>query len=157
MRIRNILCAIDFSEPSRAALRMAVDLAQKFDATLSLLHVYQVPAYPLPEGVILPSPLTITDLFEQVDRALNEWKREAFELGAKRVEAESVEGAAWREIVARADKGHFDMVVLGTHGHTGLKHLLLGSVAERVVRHAPCPVLTVRPVGEEAQAEQHAS
>lgn len=155
LRIEKILCAVDFSEPSRAALRMACDLAQRFDAKLLLLHVYQVPAYPLPDGVILPSPVTVSELFNQVDRALDRWKSEAATLGARNVEAEAIEGPAWRGIVAHAGRGKFDLVVIGTHGHTGLKHLLLGSVAERVVRHAPCPVLTVRPVGEVAPEEGH--
>jgi universal stress protein A len=154
MQIRKILCAVDFSEPSRAALHMAADMAQKFDAELTLLHVYQVPAYPLPDGVILPSTVTVTDLFDQVDRALADWRADVERLGAKRVKATSVEGQAWREIVAQASEGDFDLVVVGTHGHTGIKHLLLGSVAERVVRQAPCPVLAVRATPEKQPAKR---
>ena len=139
-----IVCGIDFSEPSRAALKQAVLLSQRLREPLTLLHAFQAPVYPLPEGVLLPTPRELVDLNARVDRALAGWKAEAEKLGATQVKALSIQGAPWRAIVDYAAEHGSAMVVMGTHGHTGLKHVLLGSVAERVVRMAPCPVLTVR-------------
>jgi nucleotide-binding universal stress UspA family protein len=144
MRIRRILCPVDFSQPSQAALHCAADLARQFGAQLTILHVYQVPAYPLPEGVLLPSRVSLFDLFERLDRALASWKRDAEQRGAPHVDVATTQGAAWSEICRTATCDDYQLIVIGTHGHTGLRHLLLGSVAERVVRHAPCPVMTVR-------------
>ncbi len=149
MKIQRILCPIDFSEPSRAALREGTALARQFGAVLELLHVYQIPGYTLPDGVIFPGPEAMNQLFERIDQSLLEWRREAERLGVKLVETRTVQGVPWQEIVDSAEKGRCDLIVIGTHGHTGIKHFLLGSVAERVVRHANCPVLTVR---EEATA-----
>ena len=144
MAFRRILVAVDFSEPSRVALHMAADLAKEMGAQLTVIHVYQLPVYPLPEGVVLPTQQALADLFERVNRALADWKGGAEARGAKKVETKSAEGAPWRTIVEQARTGEHDLIVVGTHGHTGAKHLFLGSVAERVVRHAHCPVLSVR-------------
>ena len=144
MQIRRILCPVDFSAPSRSAMHVAADLARKFGAQLTLLHVYQVPAYPLPEGVLLPSRISLADLFDRIDQALDGWREDAERRGAGRVDVETSQGSAWSEICQRATREDFQLIVIGTHGHTGLRHLLLGSVAERVVRHAPCPVMTVQ-------------
>jgi nucleotide-binding universal stress UspA family protein len=144
MRIRRILCPVDFSAPSQAALHCAVDLARRFGAHLTILHVYQVPAYPLPEGVLLPSRVSLAELFERVDRALESWRLDAERRGASDLDVATTQGAAWSEICQKATREDYQLIVIGTHGHTGLRHLLLGSVAERVVRHAPCPVMTVQ-------------
>jgi universal stress protein A len=144
MPFENILVAVDFSEPSRKALHYAAELAQKVGANLTILHVYQVPVYPLPDGVILPTQTAITDLFQRVNEALAGWSHEAEAHGAPRVSTRSADGAPWRAIVEAAEAGKHDLVVVGTHGHTGARHFFLGSVAERVVRHATCPVLSVR-------------
>ena len=102
-----------------------------------------MPGHTLPEGVIIPGPAELTDLFERIDRALGEWKGDAAAHGAPRVDTLSTQGIPWHEVVTRAQKGQYDLVVVGTHGHTGLKHLFLGLVAERVVRHSAVPVLTI--------------
>ena len=75
--IAKILCPIDFSEASRGAIRYAVDLAQKFGAGLTLLHVYHVPGYTFPEGMVVAGPAALTELAAEIDAALGEWKREA--------------------------------------------------------------------------------
>ena len=149
MQLRKILCAVDFSAASRTALHYAADLAERFGAGLTLLHVYRMPAYPIPDGYVPLQPMVIRESFARIDRALAEWQREAEERGAHPVEAVSLPGSAWSEIVRRADEEGHDLVVLGRHGHSELHDRILGSVAERVVRHAPCPVLMVH------QADEH--
>jgi nucleotide-binding universal stress UspA family protein len=144
--IRKILVPVDFSEPSREALRFACDLARRYEAQVTLLHAYQLPGYAFPEGYLVAGPASVNDLLGLVDKALAEARREAEAEGVK-VETRAVMGVAFAEIVRAAREGGFDLVVMGTHGRTGLKHALLGSVAEKVVRKAPCPVLTVRPSG----------
>ncbi|MBI4510043.1 MAG: universal stress protein [Deltaproteobacteria bacterium] len=144
MRIRKILCPVDFSEPARDALLFAADLAQQYDAELTLLHVYQIPGYAFPEGIVLAGPEVMAELMVRIDKVLGEWKSDAEGHGAMRVSTLSVQGAPWNEIVRTAREQGYDLVVIGTHGRTGLKHVILGSVAEKVVRRAPCPVLTVR-------------
>jgi len=144
MKVSRILCAVDFSEPSHEALHYSSDLARLFDAGLTLFHVYHVPGYGMPEGsLVLPGPDALAKLFAKIDERLAGWRKEAEERGAPRVDMATAQGSAWHEIVERA-RGEYQLVVVGTHGHTGLRHVLLGSVADRVVRHAPCPVLTVR-------------
>ncbi len=145
MKVRRILCAVDFSDPAHEALHYSADLARLFDADLTLYHVYHFPGYGMPEGsFVLPGPETMAKMFAKIDERLAEWRAEAAERGAPRVDVATGEGSAWHEIVVRARTG-YQLVVVGTHGHSGLRHMLLGSVADRVVRHAPCPVLTVRP------------
>ena len=140
--IRRILVGVDFSPPSDKALALAVDLAKKLGAELTLLHVYQIPAFAFPETIVPAPP-------ETVDRLINE-NRKHLEQLAVSVRAQGVAaatdllpGSAFVELVGRARQG-FDLVVVGTHGRTGLRHALLGSVAEKVVRKSPVPVLTVR-------------
>ncbi len=145
MKVRRILCAVDFSEPAHEALHYSSDLARLFEAELTLFHVYHIPGYGMPEGsFVLPGPVTRAKLFAKIDERLAGWRSEAEARGAARVDVATAQGSAWHEIVERARTG-YQLVVVGTHGHTGLRHVLLGSVADRVVRHAPCPVLTVRP------------
>jgi nucleotide-binding universal stress UspA family protein len=148
MRVRRILGAVDFSEPARVALHYAADLARLFEAELTLFHVYHIPGYGMPEGsFILPGPETMSKFFARVDERLASWRAEAEARGARSVDVATAQGSPWHEIVERARSG-YQLIVVGTHGHTGLRHVLLGSVADRVVRHAPCPVLTVRPSDE---------
>jgi nucleotide-binding universal stress UspA family protein len=151
INIREVLCPVDFSDPARAAMRYAVDLCRTVGASLTLCHVYQAPGYALPEGVVLAGPEVLADVARQVDIALDKWKREAEGLGMADVRTESALGVPHTEIARIAEAGAYDLVVVGTHGRTGLRHVLLGSVAERVVRSAPCSVLTIR-TGKGAEA-----
>jgi nucleotide-binding universal stress UspA family protein len=142
---KRILCPIDFSDASRAALETAADLAKRQGATLWLFHAYPVPGYTFPDGSFVASSKMLEELAEQARRHLEDWKSIAASLGVAKVETYSAIGEPAHEILTfAADKG-IDLVVIGTHGRTGLTHALMGSVAERVVRKAPCPVLTVRP------------
>jgi nucleotide-binding universal stress UspA family protein len=145
---KRICCPIDFSDASRAAMEVAADLAKRFGAELVLLHAYPIPGYTFPDGSVVASPKMMQDLADQAQKHLEEWRNEAERLvGAPRVTAEKAVGEPAAEIIRVAREARADLVVVGTHGRTGLEHALMGSVAERVVRRAHCPVLTVRPQG----------
>jgi nucleotide-binding universal stress UspA family protein len=142
MSFRKILCPIDFSEGSREALRLAVDKLGP-DAHLVLVHVWQPPFVYGPDAGFPGNVFIETKTLAENELAT--WKGQAEQLGARRVSTVLATGAPWHEIVelARQDPA-IDLIAMGTHGRTGIKHVLLGSVAEKVVRHAPCPVLAVR-------------
>lgn len=145
-RFRKILVPTDFSDCSEAALRVALDLAAPLGARLRLLHVYPAPALLFdPYGIQPAEPV----LLEAPKAARQRLEREIETVSGTGVEidGEVREGAPAAQIVEEAREWGADLIVIGTHGHTGLQHALLGSVAERSVRLAPCPVLTVRQPG----------
>ena len=144
---KKILCPIDFSDNARAAMRVAIDACRQFDGELVLFHSYELPGYTLPEGSVVSSPKMLQDLADRAESHLAEWKRTAVEMGAPRVSTVKGIGEPAAEIVELGREGGFDLIVVATHGRTGLRHALLGSIAERVVRPAGCPVLTVHPEG----------
>ena len=122
MRIRHILVPTDFSEGSMRAFETALDMARDSGAQMTLLHVQHVPTTVFPDVILPIAPEMMRDVERSVELVLDEW--------CGRAHAEGVP----------CDK----RVVIGTHGRGGISHALLGSVAEKVVRKAPCPVLTVR-------------
>ena len=143
-----ILVPIDFSSPSARALEVAIDFAKLFGAALSIVHVEQ--PLTVPASVPYMPPLSGLEGVTAAARAacaeqLSEAAQQARAAGVSNVDTELLEGIAWCEIVDRAKRGAHDLVVIGTHGRSGVQRVLLGSVAERVVRKAPCAVLTVRP------------
>ena len=139
--VRRILTPIDFSEGSEHALRYALELAEKLRAEVHALHAYQQPIYVLPEGAMDPGTLPE----EEVAQAARE-RLDRFEARHDRVERSLLrEGPAARCIVDAAEELGADLIVMGTHGRTGLARMLIGSVAERVVRTSTVPVLTVPP------------
>lgn len=143
MMFRKILCPVDFSEPSREALKTAARLAADATAELTLVHVWQSPVR-LSEETLMQSDLLEHER-KQAETALAGWKAEAESVGAKSVTIKVLAGLPWRVIVDEiASTPGYDLVVLGTHGRSGIMRVLLGSVAERVARHADCPVLLVR-------------
>jgi nucleotide-binding universal stress UspA family protein len=142
---KRICCPIDFSDASRAAMEVAADLARRNGGELTLLHAYPIPGYTFPDGSVVASPKMMQDLADQAARHIEEWRAEAARLGAPSVSAVTAVGEPAGEIVAYAAEQRMELLVLGTHGRTGLEHALMGSVAERVVRRARCPVLTVHP------------
>jgi nucleotide-binding universal stress UspA family protein len=142
---KKILCPIDFSEASRSALRAAVEVARRFGGELTLFHAYPLPGYTLPEGTVLPNAEMLQALAGETQVMLDKWKAEAVAMGAAQVVTDKAVGEPASAILDAAEAGGFDLVVVATHGRTGLAHMLLGSVAERVVRRCPTPVLTVRP------------
>ena len=144
MRFHKILCPVDFSPSSHLALEAAADLARADDVSLVILHVWQSPVWAIP-GEVAISPQVLQDMVDGAHSELASWRQQARELGAKEVTTRCVQGVPWDRIVeaAREDRA-IDLIVMGTHGRTGLGHALLGSVAEKTVRHAPCAVLIAR-------------
>jgi nucleotide-binding universal stress UspA family protein len=143
--IKKILVPTDFSEAADAALRYAAALPLAERPEITILYVYQLPAYFFPDGsVVLSAPDMVEKLMTQIETSLARAANLASAAGAVDPRVQSVNGVASTEIVRFAEENGFDLIVMGTHGHTGLAHVLLGSVAEKVVRKAHCPVLTVR-------------
>jgi nucleotide-binding universal stress UspA family protein len=140
----NILVPIDFSECSDQAISAALDLAARYDAALTLLYVHEPLPLVFPEGAGIYESMQLPNVTAELDTKLAQKKQELSAKGAKRVEAVQRNGHAPSEIADFAKSQGFDLIVMGTHGRRGLSHLMIGSVAERVVRTAPCPVLTVR-------------
>jgi universal stress protein A len=142
---RKILVPTDFSPHSTEALRVASALSQTFQAPLTILAVYQPAIVPLvPEGALFPRPEDVAADISRGNARLIEAVKEASAAGAFEPSSTLRQGAPFAEIIANARDGGFDLIVMGTHGRTGLKHALLGSVTEKVTRKAPCAVLTVR-------------
>ena len=141
---KKILVPVDFSPHAEAAIRAAADISQRYDASVTLVHVYEVVAYALPEGYVFQTPQQLAGLMSEFQKLLGAAKAQAQAAGAKRVETTQLQGPAAFEVTEFAKKNGFDLIIMGTHGRTGFKHALLGSVAERVVRVASCPVLTIR-------------
>ncbi|MBI3205225.1 MAG: universal stress protein [Polyangiaceae bacterium] len=143
---RRILCPIDTSACSRAAVHEALALARRFGAELEVLHVHRVPAYVQPTILVWAAvgPRPLWELAEDQAKAEVEGFLSGFsgeDRAALRVSYEV--GDAANVILERAKTAGVDLLVLGTHGRTGARRVVLGSVAERVVRLAPCPVLVV--------------
>ena len=149
---RTILCPIDFSDASREAMRAAADVSRRENAELVLLHIYQLPSVAFPEAGAFTSRDLIDEIVGTVNKGLEQWKREAEQAGTARVSTQSALGSPYVEIVRYAQRHGIDLIVMGTHGRTAIARALLGSVAEKVVRHAPCPVLTIRPVASKEAA-----
>jgi universal stress protein A len=129
LRWSKVFCPVDFSEESRAALRAAADLARRMDAELTLFHAESS------ESMLQAASAPAGQLMD--------WQREAERLGVARVTTASAPGQPAKAIVDTATQGGFDLVVMGTHGRTGRRGALIGSVAESVVRSSKVPVLTV--------------
>lgn len=138
---KRIIVATDFSETAEAATSYAIALAKELGAEVVLMHAYEVPTYAFPEGAVIQA-----ELFDRLEHV----SREALASVAAQHASSGVSlrtvlrnGVPFREICDAAREEGADLLVLGTHGRRGLSRLLLGSVAERVVRSAPCPVLTL--------------
>jgi nucleotide-binding universal stress UspA family protein len=140
-RLKRILVPVDFSDCSKKALKYAIPFARQFGASLVLLHVLQ-PYLPATEMSSVDVELVLHQTREACDEELKALQRT---VGAD-VASEAVlrSGNPYTEIVQAEKEYGIDLIVLSTHGRTGLAHVLLGSTAERVVRHAHCPVLVVR-------------
>ena len=143
MHIRHILVPTDFSDGSTRAFETAVDMARDSGAQLTLFHVHHVPASVFPDVILPLSPDLVRDIERSVELVLERWREQALAAGVAADTRTAIGGTA-DEICAAADALGADLIVIGTHGRGGLSHVLLGSVAEKVVRKAPCPVLTVR-------------
>jgi universal stress protein A len=141
---KKILVPVDFAPHSHEAIEAAADLARRYSASLTLLHVYEPVTYILPEGYVLFTPEQLNTITTELQRRLDKAASQARSAGASEVATRLVQGSPSGEIVATQQSDGYDLIVMGTHGRTGIGHVLLGSVAEKVVRGAHCPVLTVR-------------
>jgi nucleotide-binding universal stress UspA family protein len=145
MEIRQILAPTDFSECSKQAVACAYELAQTFGAKLLLLHVVEPLDYPMRS---YPHLVTIMRDYSErqahVDLAQMVPKAQDVKVEVTRW---VIVGPPYCKTVEVAEADKVDLIVMATHGRTGLSHLVMGSVAERVVRTAPCPVLTIHPTG----------
>lgn len=150
VQIRRILIPTDFSEPAKEAQAYAIALAERFDSELHLMHIVPQVTIPLPDSSsswTLPDSDQRAQVKEAETRLLQEldskWAKERGVVQVAKV------GYAVEEIVQYAKEKEIDLIVIGTHGHSGLAHFILGSVAEKIVRMANCPVLTVHPKGHQ--------
>ena len=141
----SILTPTDFSEASLSATKYALEFAKAFDATLHLLHVIQMPVIFAPAGGYVADP---KEFESYAQTALENWISPE-DIGPVQIERRWVHGHPFVEILRDAKQHDIDLIVMGTHGRGAIKHMLLGSVAEKVVRKAPCPVLVVRPTGHQ--------
>lgn len=144
--IKKILCPVDFSESSDHAMQYALAFAETYGAELRLLHIVEVPAGALAASP-MGTPVLSIDNFEAFQdscrehlehiagKASEQYGNVSYRLGS---------GSPFLGIIQSAKEEDVDLIVVGTHGRTGLAHALIGSVAERIVRKAPCPVLTVK-------------
>ncbi len=146
IQMKKILCPVDFSENAEHALKYAASFADKFDAELHLVHVLQDFVAMVPEpGLAYPPPGNFME--EMLEAAEKHMARlpESIGIEIPNVVRETRQGPPFLEIIRYAKENDIDMIVMGTHGRSGLVHMLLGSTAEKVVRKSPCPVLTIRP------------
>lgn len=143
MTWRKILCAVDSSETARAALAEAVELARQLGSELTVMHVDET--LPTSEAAMLACPPDVckSAAFE-LGRAVERWRLDAEHVLGRKVDVALAAGAPAREILRTADEGAYDLVVIGTHGRSGIGRALLGSVAESVARRCRCPVLIAR-------------
>lgn len=142
--IERILVPIDFLPHSADAVRRALDLAAKYDAEVTLLHVYEPAAYPLSAGDIVYDEDRLERASARVRARLDAVRRDIDPAGRRRVVVRVLQGAPARAIVEAASEGRVDLIVMGTHGRTGIDRFMSGSIAEDVMRRAPCPVLTIK-------------
>ena len=142
INIKNILCPVDHSDCSKEALKYAVSFAIKDNSKLYLLHVIDIRTFDESINAMtpqIPDDKTLAQLKTKLLDCIPEEIRDDMD-----VEALVVQGIPFVEIISTAKKNDVDMIVLGSHGRTGITHMMMGSVSEKVVRKAPCPVLIVR-------------
>jgi nucleotide-binding universal stress UspA family protein len=137
---KRIGCAVDFSDGSRPALAEALRLASRAGADLVLLHAVEMNE----ESDIPPPPSVIEAARRDLEARLEAWREEASAKLGRPVVAALVDGPAAPALAREAEARKLDLLVAGTHGRRGFRHLVLGSVAERIVHLAPCSVLVAR-------------
>ena len=161
MRFSRILVPTDFSSAAENAADVALALGAAVGGQLLLVHVYNPPSVMLPDGSTFPpTPAQLLAADESAEAALADTKRALASRSGAAVSIDTCAliGSAAEEIVRLADSGRYDLIVMGTHGRSGIRRLLLGSVAESVSRRASIPVLTVRaPVAHHELSARHPS
>jgi nucleotide-binding universal stress UspA family protein len=144
--VKQILVATDFSEASDEALNQAIELGKQAGASMEIVHVRELGSGGFPFGPLYPADTSGVIAYSDLELAR---RRDRVVSAGLQCHYRCLEGSAANEIVHRAGETDADLIVIGTHGRHGLAHAMLGSVAERVVQHAGCPVLTV-PFGRKA-------
>ena len=146
IRLKKILCPTDFSENSAHAMKYALALATLSQAQLQLFHVVEPISYPRSTELFEPvlDEVELTMKMEAAFQKQLEDQVAALKEDYPKIAGKLVTGNTFLEIIQAARDDNVDMIVMGTHGRTGLAHVLIGSVAEKVIREAPCPVLTVK-------------
>ena len=142
--IKRIVVATDFSEGSDAAMERAFGLAKTLGATVDLVHVLDTAILTAPASLGSMPLVEPEVLMDQIDEQLTARVEQGQRQGLV-CQSDSLDGYPAREIVRHAEKTGADLIVLGTHGRTGVAHVIMGSVAERVVQRASCPVLVIPP------------
>jgi nucleotide-binding universal stress UspA family protein len=139
---KTILVPTDFGEASDCAVEYALELAKALGSEIVLMHAFEIPAIGFPDGALVATAEMTNRVLEGAQVGLD---RQAAQYEGRGIEMRTVikQGDAWRSIIATAEELGADLIVMGTHGRRGLPRALLGSVAEKVVRTAHCPVLTV--------------
>ncbi len=138
--LKRILVATDFSEGSDEAITQAIELGKQTDASLEIVYVRELGALDFPFGALYPEDAGSVIAYTDLELAR---RRDRVTSAGLQCHSRCLDGSPANEIVRRAGETNSDLIVIGTHGRRGLAHALLGSVAERVVQHAACPVLTV--------------
>ncbi len=149
--VRNILAPVDFSDAATLAVRHAKELALTYGSQVTLLHAVEEAVYPSAYGVEA-APLPNPNIVDRVEKSLANIARE--EIGYEHVMVEAKIGYAPSVILDHAETADVDLIVIASHGRTGLERMLLGSVTERIVRRAPCPVFVVKPFGKSLVLEE---
>ncbi len=139
-----ILVPTDFSADAEHAVRIASALSRRYLAPMTIIHIYDPVAYPLPDGYMMFTPGQLSTMWAELDRRLALAAKDAADAGAVQPETRLLQGLTAAEIVRFARDSSHDLIVMGTHGRTGIGRFLIGSVAARVVQTAECPVLTVK-------------
>jgi len=140
--IERVLIPVDFSDTASAAAEYGCELAARLGANVTLLHVYSSGIISTPDAVFAPTPEEQRAIAHAA-RAHLRSMAEKLACDGVAIECIAVEGVAADSIREIAEREHVDLIVMGTHGRRGVSQLLLGSVAEYLMRHAPCPVLTI--------------
>ena len=138
---KHILLATDFGEASEHALELALELAARFESQLTLIHIWEFPSYEYLEGI--PMPVDYAERLSEAARARMARTVDSIKTRCPNVKSIVSVGVAWVDVLRVVEETRPDLLVLGTHGRRGLKRAILGSVAEKLVRSSPVPVLTV--------------
>jgi nucleotide-binding universal stress UspA family protein len=148
LQLNTIMVPVDFSENSVSAVDYAIKFARKFNSRVLLVHVYHFPVELLTDwsayGTLAGSGEILEAMRKERSEQMAALAQEKSRSGA-RIETKVLEGTPFSEIVQAARNEHVDLLIMGTRGLTGIKHILIGSTAEKVVRKAPCPVLVLKP------------
>ena len=145
---KKILCPVDFSEFTKDVIAYAADISKQYGAELHVLHVIPNLTYFTPyESFLTPENLVAIEknIQDEVDRDFGKILKNV-DIDVKKAVRT---GVAFVEIIDYAKAEGIDLIVMGTHGRSGIEHILIGNVAEKVVRKSPCPVMTIRPKGKE--------